>query len=238
MRNSEELGEPSSSLPTSGATGSPSPVLAAVVGGTIILGAIGGWLLTSQTTESSAPVVEMVAPADIPEAVTTLNSVAKQQSDTRACRYPMGFITVSTPGNPAGGTVVFRTSKYQSPPFHVTDKPQRIAIPSPLPETGGVDLSAAISAILFSPQIGFLNWIAGFFTTMTPLRFLGVMVTILARPALAIRRPASETIRRPRGWYRSAPATLTVAGFRPTATPARPDWCRAPPTMHSTTLKP
>jgi stage V sporulation protein K len=40
--------------------------------------------------------------------------------------------------------------------------------------------SAAISAMLFSPQFGFLNWIAGFFSAMTPLRFLGVTVTILA----------------------------------------------------------
>jgi hypothetical protein len=36
-----------------------------------------------------------------------------------------------------------RTSKYRSPPFHVTDRPQRIAVPNPLPETGGVDLFSA-----------------------------------------------------------------------------------------------
>jgi|SRR5665213_441808 len=41
-------------------------------------------------------------------------------------------------------------------------------------------LSAGISAILFSPQIGFLNWITGFFTAMTPLRFFGIIVTVLA----------------------------------------------------------
>jgi stage V sporulation protein K len=39
--------------------------------------------------------------------------------------------------------------------------------------------SAGISAILFSPQVGFLNWIGGFFTAMTPLRFFGVLVTLL-----------------------------------------------------------
>jgi hypothetical protein len=65
------------------------------------------------------------------------------RSDPRECRFPFGFITVATPGNPAGGTISFRTSKYQSPVFHVTDKPQQIAIPSPLPETGGVDLLSA-----------------------------------------------------------------------------------------------
>ncbi|WP_157450192.1 hypothetical protein [Bradyrhizobium sp. ARR65] len=55
----------------------------------------------------------------------------------------MGFITVATPGNPAGGTVSFRTSKYQSPQFHVSETPEQIAIPNPLPETGGVDLLSA-----------------------------------------------------------------------------------------------
>src|SRR5438067_772110 len=41
-------------------------------------------------------------------------------------------------------------------------------------------VSAGISAMLFSPQVGFLNWITGFFAAMTPLRFLAITVTILA----------------------------------------------------------
>src|SRR5205823_4344527 len=41
-------------------------------------------------------------------------------------------------------------------------------------------VSAGISALLFSPQVGFLNWVTGFFSAMTPLRFFGVAVTILA----------------------------------------------------------
>ena len=41
-------------------------------------------------------------------------------------------------------------------------------------------VSAGVSALLFSPQVGFLNWITGFFAAMTPLRFFGVAVTILA----------------------------------------------------------
>src|SRR5260370_26995619 len=46
-------------------------------------------------------------------------------------------------------------------------------------------VSAAISAMLFSPQVGFLNWITGFFTTMTPLRFLGLTVVILAAAGIS-----------------------------------------------------
>jgi len=122
---------------------SPLPSVAILLTGTVMLGAIGGWFLTPRATD--APVVAMVSPEDIPEAITTLNAGVAQnaRSDIRECRIPMGFITVATPGNPAGGTVSFRTSKYQSPPFHVTDKPQRIAIPYPVPSTGGADLLSA-----------------------------------------------------------------------------------------------
>jgi len=40
-------------------------------------------------------------------------------------------------------------------------------------------ISAGISAMLFSPQVGLLNWITSFLTAMTPLRFFGIVVTIL-----------------------------------------------------------
>ncbi len=117
--------------------------LAIFLAGIIMLGGLGGWFLTPRAAD--APVVAMISPEDTPEAITTLTAavIPNARSDSRECRFPMGFITVATPGNPAGGTVSFRTSKYQSPPFHVTDKPQRIAIPHPLPETGGFDLLSA-----------------------------------------------------------------------------------------------
>ena len=117
------------------------PILALLLAGIIALGAVGGWFLSSQSA-SDAPVVAMLSPEQLAEAIPTLSAGAQQaaRSDPRECRVTMGFITVATPGNPAGGTVSFRTSKYQSPVFHVTDQPQRIAIPNPLPESGGVDL--------------------------------------------------------------------------------------------------
>jgi stage V sporulation protein K len=45
--------------------------------------------------------------------------------------------------------------------------------------------SAAISALLFSPQFGVLNWIGGFFSAITPLRFFGITVTMLAAAGLS-----------------------------------------------------
>src|SRR4051794_33009281 len=45
--------------------------------------------------------------------------------------------------------------------------------------------SAAISAMLFSPQLGFFSWIANFFSAMTPLRFFGMTAAILAAAGLS-----------------------------------------------------
>jgi hypothetical protein len=122
-----------------GHAGSTSAAFAALVAGTFVVGAVGGWLL-SPRGEPDVPIMATLSQDDVAQALTTLNTQAQQTArlDSRECRFPMGFITVATPGNPAGGTVVFRTSKYQSPPFHVT-----IAIPNPLPESGGIDLLSA-----------------------------------------------------------------------------------------------
>ncbi len=46
-------------------------------------------------------------------------------------------------------------------------------------------VSTAISAMLFSPQVGFLSWITGFFTAMTPLRFFGLMATLVAATGIS-----------------------------------------------------
>ncbi|WP_426612562.1 hypothetical protein [Bradyrhizobium sp. McL0616] len=115
-------------------------MLAILLAGTAMIGAIVGWFVATRA-EPDAPVIELVPQEQVADAIPTLTPVSQRvaQSDTRQCRYPMAFITVSTPGNPAGGTVTFRTSKYRSPPFRVTDQPQRIALPNPLPDSGGLD---------------------------------------------------------------------------------------------------
>lgn len=46
-------------------------------------------------------------------------------------------------------------------------------------------VSTAISSLLFSSQLGFVNWIAGFFSAMTPLRFFGITVAILAAAGIS-----------------------------------------------------
>jgi stage V sporulation protein K len=46
-------------------------------------------------------------------------------------------------------------------------------------------ISAGISALLFNPQVGFLNWVTGLFATMTPLRFVGITATSLAAAGIS-----------------------------------------------------
>src|SRR5260370_41816589 len=133
------------SAPLAGRPGkNPLPTLALLLVGTVMFGGVAGWFLSSRNAPD-APAVAMLSPEQLADAIPTLNAGAQAtaRSDPRECRFPFGFITVATPGNPSGGTISFRTSKYQSPVFHVTDHPQRIAIPSPLPESGGVDLLSA-----------------------------------------------------------------------------------------------
>jgi hypothetical protein len=131
-RSGQFAGVPNKKLP-------PSAIV--LLAGTIMFGIAAGWYLAPRAP-AKPPVVDMVASADFQMAVTTLSAEGVQQAgaDPRECRVQMGFITVATPGNPAGGTVRFRTRNYQSPPFVVTDKPQRIAIPNPFPGTGGTGL--------------------------------------------------------------------------------------------------
>jgi len=116
------------------------PTVAVLLTATILLGAISGWFLSSRE-QASEPVVAMIAPDERPEALNTLSGdmQLKARADSRQCSYPLGFVSISTPGNPAGGTVSVRTSRYTSPKFHVSEVPQRIAIPNPLPQTGGID---------------------------------------------------------------------------------------------------
>ncbi|WP_027545023.1 hypothetical protein [Bradyrhizobium sp. WSM2254] len=160
-------------------------VVGSLLLGAIAVGTAGGWFFSSQTFSSdpSVPVIAEILPQDIPDAIGTLTPTAQQtaQADSRECRFPMGFITAATPGNPAGGDVIFRTSKYRSPPFHVTDKPQRIAIPNPLPETGGVDLLSADGEA------------KGLMVSLTPIARMEPVNGTSAVKVIWHRRPACKT---------------------------------------------
>src|SRR5215469_13290362 len=88
-----------------------SPVAAVLLGGVVTLGAVAGWFHATRG-EAEPPAIALVAPEQFAQAVATLSpqGQANAQKEPRQCRYPMGVITVSTPGNAAGGTISFRTS--------------------------------------------------------------------------------------------------------------------------------
>ena len=134
------LSSPTSSPPSEAAS-DRSPLFAILLGGTIVLSAVGGWFLVSRS-EPEPPVMEMLAPERFSEAISTLSPESQRLAlrKYKQCAFPLGVLTAVASGNSAGGTVSFSTSKYTSPKFHITNKPQKIAIPSPLPETGGLDM--------------------------------------------------------------------------------------------------
>jgi hypothetical protein len=113
-------------------------LLVILLAGAIPCGVAAGYVAAHRPAKMP-PVVDKVTSANFADAMTTLSAegIQQAQEDPRECRLQLGYITVATPGNPAGGTVRFRTSRYESPPFVVSDKPQRIAIPNPFPVTGG-----------------------------------------------------------------------------------------------------
>ncbi len=116
------------------------PSIAVTVVSLVLAGAVGGWFLARDL--NALPVVDDVAPMDFRDALATIAPSAAQNArpDLEGCRFPMGSVAVSTPGNPAGGKVRISTSKYQSAWFNVTAEPQSIALPIPVPpQSGGMD---------------------------------------------------------------------------------------------------
>ena len=115
--------------------------MAILLAAAVVLGGAAGWFLISRSQPDPAAIA-MVPSERISEAIPTLTKAAQLVAlrDNRACpQIPLAYISAVTPGNPAGANISFRTSKYSSPQFHITDKPQRIAIPNPLPDGGGLD---------------------------------------------------------------------------------------------------
>jgi hypothetical protein len=85
------------------------------------------------------PILSSLAPSDIPAALPTLDPATSKAAvdDAKACKAPLGWVTlVKRPGS-RGGMVRIRSGSYLSPPFQLTEAPQRIAIPYPAPYPTG-----------------------------------------------------------------------------------------------------
>jgi hypothetical protein len=133
--------------PGDGKKGGPSRgVLITIVGALITAGTataavfpglIGGKL--SGLAGDAEPTLSALAPTDITTALPTLDPATSKAAveDAKSCKAPLAWVTlVKRPGS-RGGLVRISSGSYLSPPFQLTDAPQRIAIPYPAPYPTG-----------------------------------------------------------------------------------------------------
>jgi hypothetical protein len=85
------------------------------------------------------PTLSALAPGEIAAAILTLDPATSQQAvaDAKGCKAPLAWVVLVKRAGTPSGMVRIRSGVYLSPPFHVTDVPQRIAIPYPAPYPAG-----------------------------------------------------------------------------------------------------
>ncbi len=104
-----------------------SPVIVGLLAGIIVAAT-----LSPDRSSTEGPDLASVAASQIDAATATLNlETAKDAvADAKSCRVPLASITLAAaPGTTSNVRV--RSGSYLSPPFALTDQPQRIAIPFP-----------------------------------------------------------------------------------------------------------
>ncbi len=124
-------------------------VIGAVVTAGIATAAVSPGLIGGEPSGPAGnpePTLSALAPADITTALPTLDPVTSKAAveNAKRCKVPLAWVMlVKPPGSPgglvrinSGGSNSFQGS-YLSPPFRLTDTPQRIAIPYPAPYPTG-----------------------------------------------------------------------------------------------------
>jgi hypothetical protein len=112
-------------------------VTAGIATAAVSPGLIGGEL--SGPAGDEEPTLSVLAPTEITTALPTLDPAtsAVAVEDAKKCKAPLAWVTlVERPGS-RGGLVRINSGSYLSPPFQLTDAPQRIAIPYPAPYPTG-----------------------------------------------------------------------------------------------------
>lgn len=93
----------------------------------------------SARTGTAGSTLSVVAPGEIAYAIVTLDPASAQQkaADAKSCKAPIAWVTLMKQGAGPDGTIRIRSGNYLSPPFRVTNAPQRVAIPYPAPYATG-----------------------------------------------------------------------------------------------------
>jgi len=109
---------------------------------------------------TNQPAISQVAVSEVGDAVATMSpGVAVQAAaDARSCKTPLANIVLTNAPGASSGLVRVRSGNYLSPPFMLSNAPQRIAIPFPAPYQTGkgtimIEGAASGATVTLSPAI-------------------------------------------------------------------------------------
>jgi hypothetical protein len=107
----------------------------ALIGGALTVGAL---MLASGPSPNPTPAANasdlaIVATSDIAAAAPTIDPSVSSRlvAEAKDCKVPLAHLTIFKRPGTSGGTIRVRSGNYLSPPFQVTDTPQRVAVPFP-----------------------------------------------------------------------------------------------------------
>ena len=114
-------------------------LLVGLIGGVLTAGAVLFTLNGGAPLLTKNPTLALVVPAEISDASKTLDPASSEQLVARAkeCSVPLAQVAIWKIPGTSGGTIRIRSGNYISPPFNLTDAPQRVAIPFPAPYPTG-----------------------------------------------------------------------------------------------------
>jgi hypothetical protein len=105
------------------------PIIAGLLAGVAITAILSS---SSQSSNGGGSELASVAAREIDNAATTMNAAAAKDAidDAKGCRIPLAEIALAAPSGTTA-TIRVHSGSYVSPPYVLTDQPQRIAIPFP-----------------------------------------------------------------------------------------------------------
>jgi hypothetical protein len=139
-----------------------SPSMPAGVGLVLTALAIGAVMATARmdSAPSDRSQLSFVAQSEITDAATTLvpQTASALVGEAKRCTIPLASLVVSKSMTGGSGTIRIRSGSYLSPPFLLTDMPQRVAVPFPGPYPSGmgtitIEGNATGSVISLSPAV-------------------------------------------------------------------------------------
>lgn len=109
-----------------------SPLIGGVIAGVVVAAT-----LSPPRSSTGGADLASLAGSQVDAATVTMNADAAKEAiaDAKNCRAPLAEITLAAASG--APTVRVRSGSYLSPPFTLTDQPQRIAIPFPAPYLTG-----------------------------------------------------------------------------------------------------